>query len=363
MAHKPRVLLIVGARPNFMKIAPILRELERRAVSDAVLLHSGQHYDTAMSQAFFDDLGIRRPDIHLSVGSGSHGAQTAEVLRGVEEVLLGGNWSMVVVVGDVNSTLAGALAAVKLGIPVAHVEAGLRSGDRSMPEEINRLLTDQASDLCLTPSRDADANLAREGIDGARVVFVGNVMVDTLLRTLSATCEGQTPPLDGMERGRYAVVTLHRPSNVDDPEQLSEIVEALEKIAEEIEVVFPVHPRTSKAIETFGVKLRRVRALPPLGYKEMLALQARAGLVLTDSGGIQEETTVLGVPCLTLRSTTERPITIHDGTNRLVPVRSREAIFQAFQECWGREATPRRPEGWDGRAAGRIADAIEARLL
>jgi UDP-N-acetylglucosamine 2-epimerase (non-hydrolysing) len=314
-----------------------------------------------MSDAFFSDLGIRAPDLHLGVGSGSHGQQTAAVLERTETVLLDGHWDMVVVVGDVNSTLAAALAAAKLNIPVAHVEAGLRSRDRQMPEELNRLLTDQLSDLCLTPSRDADENLRGEGIPADRIRFVGNVMIDTLLYTLEDVRKAPLP-LAGLTIGEYAVVTLHRPSNVDDPKQLAEIVDALEQIACDVEVIFPVHPRTRKALEASRIELRNVRALPPLGYREMLALQASAGLVLTDSGGMQEETTVLGVPCLTLRSTTERPITIEEGTNRLVPVRSREAILTAFAETWGNGASEQRPEGWDGKASVRIADAIESFL-
>ena len=355
------MLHVVGARPNFMKIAPVLREMDDRGRVENVLLHSGQHYDVGMSDAFFLDLGICKPDIYLGVGSGSHGKQTAEVLARTEEVLLDGDWAMVVVVGDVNSTVAAALAAAKLNIPVAHVEAGLRSRDRRMPEELNRIVTDQLSDLCLTPSLDGDANLLAEGIPEERIHFVGNVMIDTLLYTLEDVRRGESP-LPDLEPGKYAVVTLHRPSNVDDPVQLREIVSALEEIANDIELVFPVHPRTSKSLEAAGIELNGIRVLPPLGYRQMLALQADAGLVLTDSGGMQEETTVLGVPCLTLRSTTERPITIEQGTNRLVPVRSKDAILQAFSETWGSGASGRRPEGWDGKASVRIADAIESFL-
>ena len=358
---KPRVLHVVGARPNFMKIAPVLRALESEGRVENVLLHSGQHYDDNMSESFFRDLDIRPPDVYLGVGSGTHGKQTAEVLRGTEAILLEGEWAMVVVVGDVNSTLAAALAATKLGIPVAHIEAGLRSHDRAMPEEINRILTDQIADLCLTPSRDGNENLAAEGIPPERIVFVGNVMIDTLLHTIEEVRQGPLP-VPGLTRGSYVVATLHRPSNVDDPAQLGEILSALETIAEDVEVVFPVHPRTAQAMEKANLKLRRVRVLGPMGYKEMLGLQAGAGAVLTDSGGIQEETTVLGVPCLTLRSTTERPITIEQGTNRLVPVRSKKAILEAFHEVWGHHGDPRRPEGWDGKASVRIAEAIHAKL-
>ena len=356
-----KILHVVGARPNFMKIAPVLREMDGRGSVENVLLHSGQHYDAGMSDAFFHDLGIRKPDIYLGVGSVSHGKQTAEVLAKTEEVLLDGEWAMVVVVGDVNSTVAAALAAAKLNIPVAHVEAGLRSRDRRMPEELNRIVTDQLSDLCLTPSRDGDENLLAEGIPAERIRFVGNVMIDTLLYTLEDVRNAASPFPD-LAPGKYGVVTLHRPSNVDDPEQLGQIVEALKEIAQEIDLVFPVHPRTSKSLEAAGVALDGIRVLPPLGYREMLALQADAGIVLTDSGGMQEETTVLGVPCLTLRSTTERPITITQGTNTLVPVRSKDAILKAFSETWGKETSGQRPEGWDGKASVRIADAIESFL-
>jgi UDP-N-acetylglucosamine 2-epimerase (non-hydrolysing) len=327
------------------------------ARTENVLLHSGQHYDANMSDSFFADLGIRAPDISLGVGSGTHGQQTAAILKGTEEVLLEGRWDYVSVVGDVNSTIAAALAATKLGIPVAHVEAGLRSRDRAMPEEINRILTDQISSLCLTPSRDADANLRAEGIEDDRIVFVGNVMIDALLHAVEDVRDGPLP-VSGLERGAYVVATLHRPSNVDHKEQLEEIMAAFETIAAEVPVVVPVHPRTAGRLEAFGLAFRRVRTCEPLGYKDMLALQANAGAVLTDSGGIQEETTVLGVPCLTLRSSTERPITIEQGTNRLVPVRSEEAILAAFRDVWGSPVEPRRPEGWDGRTAERIAGAL-----
>jgi UDP-N-acetylglucosamine 2-epimerase (non-hydrolysing) len=331
--------------------------MDAHARADNVLLHSGQHYDANMSDAFFEDLGIRAPDISLGVGSGTHGRQTADILRGTEEVLLEGRWDYVSVVGDVNSTIAAALAATKLGIPVAHVEAGLRSRDRGMPEEINRILTDQIASLLLTPSRDADDNLRAEGITDERIVFVGNVMIDTLLYALE-DIRDRPLPVPGLERGKYVVATLHRPSNVDERDQLAEIVSAFETIAEDVPIVLPVHPRTAGRLEAFGLVFRNVRVCQPLGYKEMLALQAQAGAVLTDSGGMQEETTVLGVPCLTLRSTTERPITIEQGTNTLVPVRSREAILAAFEGVWGRKTEPRRPEGWDGRAAERIAEAL-----
>lgn len=358
MSSKPVILHVAGARPNFMKVAPILRELRRRDRTENILLHSGQHYGSDMSDSFFVDLGIPEPDIHLGVGSGTHAETTARVMMGVEEILLGRTIDLVSVVGDVNSTVAAALAAVKLGIPVSHVEAGLRSGDRRMPEEINRILTDQLSALCLTPSRDAHEHLHREGIEEDRIRFVGNVMIDSLLyrKGQLGTDAHPAPELDA---GSYVVVTSHRPSNVDHEEQLSEILAALVDIAERVPVLFPIHPRTAKSMERFGLAAPGVRMLPPLGYDSMLALQASAGLMITDSGGIQEETTVLGVPCLTIRENSERPITISEGTNRLVPERTRAAIVSAFDETWGSEVEACRPEGWDGRAAERIADTYE----
>jgi UDP-N-acetylglucosamine 2-epimerase (non-hydrolysing) len=353
------VLHVVGARPNFMKVAPVLRALEGRPGLGSLLVHTGQHYDAAMSQAFFDELGIPAPDVHLGVGSGTHAQQTAGVLAGLEAVLLDRRPDMVMVVGDVNSTVAGALAAAKLHVPVAHLEAGLRSRDRRMPEEINRLLTDQISDLCLTPSRDADANLAAEGIGPERIRFVGNVMIDTLERILPEVRAHLPASAAGLPERGYVVVTLHRPSNVDDRETLSGIFRALTDIAREVPVVFPMHPRTRKQAEAFALALDGVQVLEPVGYREMLALQSRAGLALTDSGGVQEESTVLGVPCLTLRDSTERPVTVTEGTNRLVPDRSTAAILEAFRASWGKPAPVRRPEGWDGRAAERVADAVE----
>lgn len=358
-AHPFTVLYVVGARPNFMKVAPVLRAMEGRPGLASLLVHTGQHYDAAMSDAFFQELSIPEPDVYLGVGSGTHGKQTAGILSGMEDVLLERRPDMVMVVGDVNSTVAAGLAAAKLQIPVAHLEAGLRSRDRRMPEELNRLLTDQLSDLCLTPSRDGDANLLAEGIGPERIRFVGNVMIDTLERILPQVRDRTPPGFEGFPAGRYVAVTLHRPSNVDARETLSGIFHALEGIADEVPVVFPMHPRTRKQMEAFGLRLHGVRILDPLGYRDMLALQSRAGMVVTDSGGVQEEATVLGVPCLTLRDSTERPVTVTEGTNRLVPDRSTGAILDAFHTAWGTPAPPQRPEGWDGRAAERVADAVE----
>ncbi len=358
MNPKPTILHVTGARPNFMKVAPILRELLERGRTDNVLLHSGQHYGSEMSDSFFEDLGIPAPDVHLGVGSGTHAETTGRVLMGVEKVLTERHFDLVSVVGDVNSTVAAALAAAKLHIPVSHVEAGLRSGDREMPEEINRILTDQLASLCLTPSRDAHEHLSREGISEDRVWFVGNVMIDSLMYRLERL-EDDAHPAPDLEPGNYVAVTCHRPSNVDDRDQLDQILEAFVAVAKRVPVVFPVHPRTAKSIEEFGLEAPGVRMLPPLRYDSMLSLQRSAGLVMTDSGGIQEETTVLGVPCLTLRSNSERPITITEGTNRLVPDRSRNAILAAFDETWGQPVTGTRPEGWDGAAAERIARIYE----
>ncbi len=313
-----------------------------------------------MSEAFFDDLGIRAPDWNLGVGSGSHAEQTAAVLTTLEPVLEKEQPDLVLVVGDVNSTLAAALCAAKKGIPVAHVEAGLRSGDRSMPEELNRVLTDQLSDLCFTPSRDGDANLRSEGVPEHRIHFVGNVMIDTLEKSRSRAAELHAYERYGLSVGEYVVVTLHRPSNVDEPTQLAQIVGAIDTIARDHRVVVPIHPRTRKNMERFGQTFASAQVIAPVGYLDMLSLMDSAGLVITDSGGIQEETTALGVPCLTLRSTTERPITIDEGTNVLVPVRSKGAILEAFRHQWGRDVSRHLPELWDGNASYRIADAIEA---
>lgn len=361
------VLVVAGARPNFMKVAPILEALRARGHGRR-LVHTGQHYDGAMSDAFFRDLGLPEPDHHLGVGSASHAIQTARIMEAFEPLVRDHAPDWVVVVGDVNSTLACALVVSKLGTPtqLAHVEAGLRSGDWRMPEEVNRVLTDRLSDLLLTPSRDAHANLAAEGIDARRVVFVGNVMIDSLHRTLPRARALALARREGLEPGRFVLTTLHRPSNVDDPERLEVILEALHELAAETPVAFPMHPRTKDRVASFGLEplLARIRCLPPLGYVEMVSLQADATMVVTDSGGIQEETTVLGIPCLTLRESTERPVTVTQGTNRLLPEwppRASTILFAVHQAMATRShGTPRVPEGWDGRAAERIVDALEA---
>lgn len=365
-----RALVVAGARPNFMKVAPLLHALQTNG-HEGVLVHTGQHYDARLSDAFFADLDLPPPDFHLGVGSGTHAAQTARVMMAVEPVLVQTKPDWVVVVGDVNSTLACALVAAKLkdeiGCRIAHVEAGLRSGDWRMPEEVNRVLTDRVSDLLLTPSHDALPHLIAEGIPPERVVFVGNLMIDTLESQLPRARAMDIPGRLRLSRGRYAVVTLHRPSNVDDRETLGGILEALTRIAHEMPVVFPIHPRTRKQTDALGLTdaLQRLTVVEPCGYREMLSLVDGAAVVLTDSGGLQEETTVLGVPCVTLREQTERPITLTQGTNRLIPWPPDEAGIRA--SCRDALAEGRQPhgrycpDGWDGRAADRVVEALTAR--
>jgi len=361
-----RVINVVGARPNFMKIAPIIEVMRRRAdVFDDLLVHTGQHYDERMSRAFFEDLGIPRPDIDLGVGSGTHAEQTGRVMIAFEKVCIEHRPDLVVAVGDVNSTLACAVTAKKLGIAVAHVEAGLRSRDMTMPEEINRLCTDAVSDFLFTTDEGADENLRREGVGEERIVFVGNVMIDTLLRHRELAA--RRPGVCGLPDGAYAVLTLHRPSNVDDAGTLEGILDAVSQIGREVPVVFPVHPRTRERIESFGLGAyledeSRVRPLEPLGYLEFLRLLLGARLVLTDSGGLQEETTVLGIPCLTLRFNTERPITCSAGTNVLVGNRTPDILAAAERILQGDTRPGRIPDKWDGRAAERIVDWLANRL-
>lgn len=356
-----QVLCVAGARPNFMKIAPVMAALAETGIA-AQLLHTGQHYDAAMSDSFFADLGIPRPDHHLEVGSGSHAVQTAEVMKRFEPVLESVQPRAILVVGDVNSTLACALVAAKRGVRVIHVEAGLRSYDRGMPEEINRVLTDQISDLLFITEKSALANLVREGIDPARVEFVGNVMIDTLYRNLEHAVPASRTL--GTKLPQYAVLTLHRPSNVDDPATLAGLLDVIGEINRSLPVVMPLHPRTRGNIEKFGLtaRLDGLHILPPVGYLEMLGLMRDAKLVLTDSGGIQEETTALGVPCLTLRENTERPITLDEGTNTLVGA-DPAAIRAAFNDVMTHGGKAGRiPEYWDGRAAMRIAYTLKGWL-
>ncbi len=353
-----KILNVVGARPNFIKMAPIAAAMKRTPGLDAILVHTGQHYDEGMSEVFFRDLAIPKPDVYLGAGSGSHAEQTAKVMIAFEKVCVAQRPDMVVVVGDVNSTMACTIVAAKLLIPTAHVEAGLRSFDRTMPEEINRLVTDALADLLFTTSRDADQNLLHEGIHPNRIHFVGNVMIDSLLKHREQAAELDMPARFELQRGNYAVVTLHRPSNVDAADVLGGIVAALRRIAQSMPVIFPVHPRTERRIADFGMDLGGIRTLAPLGYLEFLDLMANAGIVLTDSGGLQEETTILGVPCLTLRHNTERPVTISHGTNIMVGPDEKK-IIEAFQRIVGGEWKPSGPpELWDGRAGERIVEVI-----
>jgi UDP-N-acetylglucosamine 2-epimerase (non-hydrolysing) len=347
-----------------MKIAPLMTELgNRRDRFEPILVHTGQHYDQAMSESFFRDLGIPEPDVNLGVGSGSHAEQTAQVLVAIEKLLLERKPDVVLVVGDVNSTIAATLAAVKLHIPVAHVEAGLRSGDRSMPEEINRILTDAVSEWLFTTEPSAETNLLREGVPQAKIHFVGNVMIDTLLAHRERARPLKTLERLELEPRGYAVLTLHRPSNVDSPDQLRRLFAVLSRLGDRMPVVFPVHPRTANAIRNNlqGERLN-LRMTEPLGYLEFLRLLMDAQMVLTDSGGIQEETTALGVPCLTLRESTERPVTVTEGTNTIVGT-DPKAIEAAIEKRLSSPSpTGRRPALWDGRAAGRIIDVLERDL-
>ncbi|MBA3354950.1 MAG: UDP-N-acetylglucosamine 2-epimerase (non-hydrolyzing) [Pyrinomonadaceae bacterium] len=361
-----RVINVVGARPNFMKVAPIVEAMKRREKQfTPLVVHTGQHYDAMMSDAFFRDLNLPEPDVYLGVGSGTHAAQTAAVMEQFEPVVIREKPDWVLVVGDVNSTLACALVCSKLGVKVGHVEAGLRSHDRTMPEEINRLLTDQISDLLFTPSEDAAENLRTEGIPEERIRFVGNVMIDSLFKQLARAKKSAIRQDLAVADQDYAVLTLHRPSNVDNLDTLGRIVDALEEISERLPIVFPVHPRTRKTIAEFGFgerieKAKGLRLTEPLGYLDFLGLYSHARLVLTDSGGLQEETTVLGIPCLTLRENTERPVTVELGTNTIVGTDREKITTAAFAALNGSLTTNRRvPPLWDGNTADRILDALQ----
>ncbi len=362
-----KVILVCGARPNFMKIAPLLQAMdkfnqEQGKYFEPILVHTGQHYDYEMSQVFFQDLELPRPDSYLGVGSGTHAEQTGKIMIEFEKVLFQEKPELLIVGGDVNSTLAAALVAVKLHIPVAHVEAGLRSYDRAMPEEINRLLTDTISDYLFTPSPDADENLSKEGIPQENIFLVGDVMVDSLLYNKAKAEQSQILSQLNLAKKGYALLTLHRPSNVDEKESLIKIIKALEEVSQRIPIVFPAHPRTRRNIEGFGFRGffedKHIYLIKPLGYLDFLKLEMNAKFVMTDSGGIQEETTVLGIPCLTLRNTTERPITIIQGTNTLVWNNTEKIIEEAFKILNGKGKKGNCPELWDGRAAKRIVEIL-----
>jgi UDP-N-acetylglucosamine 2-epimerase (non-hydrolysing) len=364
-----KILSVVGARPNFMKIAPVAEELKAAGIPHC-LVHTAQHYDYRMSKLFFEELALPKPDVDLGVGSGTHAQQTAAIMTRLEPVLEEERPDLVIVVGDVNSTMAAAITAAKACIPVAHVEAGLRSFDRSMPEEINRILTDSVSSMHFTTEQSADENLKREGIAERNIFLVGNTMIDTLLKHVERSSESQILQTLGVKSGEYGIVTLHRPSNVDSVENLRCILEALDEIARDLPIIFPVHPRTRKKIADFHLgglvceigarSTGRISLTEPLGYRDFLKLMKEARIVFTDSGGIQEETTVLGVHCLTLRENTERPITITAGTNVLVGADKRRIISEAKKRLNGVSGNRiSSPPLWDGHAAGRIVDIIK----
>src|SRR3989454_4658835 len=361
-----KVINVVGARPNIMKVAPIVDAMKRREREfTPLVVHTGQHYDALMSDVFFRDLELPAPDVHLGVGSASHAAQTAAIMERFEPVVIRENPDWVMVVGDVNSTLACALVCAKLGVKVAHVEAGLRSRDRTMPEEINRLLTDQIADLLLTPSPDADANLRAEGIPAERISFVGNVMIDSLLTQLDRAKQSTARADLGLAGKEYAVLTLHRPSNVDDTAAFVRVIDALEEISRRLPIVFPAHPRTRKMIEELGLtdrveKIKDLLVIDPVGYLDFLQLLSGARLVLTDSGGIQEETTALGIPCVTLRENTERPITVEMGTNTIAGTDTAKIVAAANRALDNPpdKSNLKIPPLWDGRTADRILDAL-----
>jgi UDP-N-acetylglucosamine 2-epimerase (non-hydrolysing) len=363
MGNRLKIINIVGARPNLPKIAPLMREMRRHPEIEPLLVHTGQHYDEKLSDIFFRQMGIPAPNFNLEVGSGSHASQTAEVLKRVEPVLIEQKPDLVIVVGDVNSTIAVSLAAVKLGIRVAHVEAGLRSFDRTMPEEINRILTDSIADLLFVTEEDAIAHLLKEGRPRSAIHFVGNVMIDSLRYFLPIAQKSSIGRdlglMDGPAWRRFAVFTLHRPSNVDSADKLRELMSAIDAVAVELPVIFPVHPRTKQRLAEAGaIRNPQLRLIDPVGYLDFLCLLSQATLVLTDSGGIQEETTALGVPCLTLRENTERPVTISQGTNLLVGTDPAQIRTAAQDILAGKSKADRIPPLWDGKAAERIVEIL-----
>ncbi|MBC8384146.1 MAG: UDP-N-acetylglucosamine 2-epimerase (non-hydrolyzing) [Candidatus Cloacimonetes bacterium] len=363
-----KIHLVVGARPNFMKMSPLYKEFAKfPGKFDVKLIHTGQHYDEKMSRFFFDDLQMPVPDEYLEVGSGTHGEQTARIIERYEKVLFEDKPDLVIVAGDVNSTVACALDAVKLHIPVAHLEAGLRSFDREMPEEINRLMTDVVSDYLLTPSPDGDEHLIDEGISKDKIFFVGNIMIDSLVMFKEKAKKSEILKTHQLEQGNYVLITLHRPSNVDEKEGLLTILNAFEEISKSIKLVFPIHPRSKKQISIFGLdekvsRMKNLLLLDPVGYYDFLKLQMDAKFILTDSGGIQEETTYFGIPCLTLRPNTERPITITEGTNKLVKLETAEIITEANLILNGKTKKGKIPKFWDGKTAERIVRIFREKL-
>ena len=362
--NKKTILHVVGSRPNYMKIAPLMDVLKDNPRIRQVLVNTGQHYDEAMAKGFIRELSLPMPDRDLEVGSASHAVQTGNVMIRFEQACLEEKPDLVVVVGDVNSTMAATLVATKLHIPVAHVEAGLRSDDRTMPEEINRIVTDRLADLLLTPSPDGNENLEREGVAAEKVHLVGNIMIDTLYRHQPLATLDRVADRVKVKDGQYAVLTLHRPSNVDVLETFKSILSAIATIAAELPVVFPVHPRTQARVKEFGLSdyLKDVQVTGPLGYIDFLSLTSHAKIVLTDSGGLQEESTALGIPCLTLRENTERPVTVTHGTNRIVGTKTAD-ILAGYRAAMQGDVPKRRPDLWDGRTARRIADVLERYLF
>jgi UDP-N-acetylglucosamine 2-epimerase (non-hydrolysing) len=358
-----RLDCVVGARPNFMKMAAVFKEIRRRPHFRARLIHTGQHYSPEMSEAFFRELELPAPDCNLEIGQGTPTVQTAGILQRLEPLFLQDRPDAVIVVGDVNSTVAAALVAVRLGIPIAHVEAGLRSFDRGMPEEINRLVADVISDFLFVTEPSGVKNLLAEGMSSDKIFLVGNVMIDTLLSSLSQAEHSDVLERFGLDPRGYAVVTLHRPSNVDDPERFRGLLSALSELARSLPVVFPIHPRTRQHLERGGWDTTGLQLLPPLGYLDFLRLMSQARLMLTDSGGIQEETTILNVPCLTLRENTERPITVEQGTNQLVGIDPDTILAAARRSLAAPSPAPRAPDLWDGQAAHRILDILENALI
>ena len=367
MKRKLKVLNIVGARPNMMKIAPLISEMRRHKEIEALLLHTGQHYDRRMSKVFFEDLRIPKPDIYLGVGSGSHGEQTGRLMIRLEKAIADIKPDLVVVAGDVNSTMAAAITASKMGIPVAHIEAGLRSFDRTMPEEINRIITDSLSSYLFAPSLDAVRNLRREGHEDSDIFLVGNIMIDSLLQQRGRAAKSPILKRLKLDSKEYATLTLHRPSNVDDKNTLLKILAALNELRKDIKIAFPMHLRTRKMIRRFELtgylkRMKNVVVTPPLGYLDFLKLLCESRFVLTDSGGIQEETTALGIPCVTLRHNTERPLTITMGTNTLVGNDTGKILAAARLILWGGSRPGRVPEFWDGKTSARIVKIIRGRL-